>query len=318
VTDYVLRSDFLVWLIARLAPGVLLDAAGVPRSVQPDLSPQLRNELVDGFSPASARHVGLGNDIRNAVRGWPDLPIEQLEMPLLLVVATDDPYQSGPIVRYSSRRVPLGADGLSGARRPHPRRPQTTDPGGTARLPRRYSEQVEERLDVSKELMAYGDAGCSPKARGWKDARPGKKGVQEDGMMGAADRRFLDSYLAAWNAHDSAAVARHMADDAIYEDVALGRVLHGPSEIASFVEEATRSSSDFRFESVSLLTVGADYANEWVMLGTNNRERPGVPATGRSFRVRGASIGRLDANGRIVSPNVQMRPLRNVLKAATR
>ena len=118
--------------------------------------------------------------------------------------------------------------------------------------------------------------------------------------MGTADRPFLDSYLAAWNAHDSAAVARHMADDAIYEDVALGRVLHGPSEIASFVEEATRSSSDFRFESVSLFTVGNDYANEWVMLGTNDRERPGVHATGRSFRVRGASIGRLDANGRIV------------------
>ena len=119
-------------------------------------------------------------------------------------------------------------------------------------------------------------------------------------MMGAADRPFLDSYLAAWNAHDSAAVARHMADDAIYEDVALGRVLHGPSEIASFVEEATRSSSDFRFESVSLFTVGNDYANEWVMLGTNDRERPGAPATGRSFRVRGASIGRLDTSGRIV------------------
>lgn len=119
-------------------------------------------------------------------------------------------------------------------------------------------------------------------------------------MMDTADRPFLDSYLAAWNAHDSAAVARHMADDAIYEDVALGRVLHGPSEIASFVEEATRSSSDFRFESVSLFTVGNDYANEWVMLGTNDRERPGVPATSRSFRVRGASIGRLDANGRIV------------------
>ena len=37
-----------------------------------------------------------------------------------------------------------------------------------------------------------------------------------------------------------------MADTAIYEDVALGRVLHGPSEIAAFVEEATRASSDFR------------------------------------------------------------------------
>ena len=111
---------------------------------------------------------------------------------------------------------------------------------------------------------------------------------------------FFDIYLDAWNAHNSAAVARHMAEDAIYEDVALGRVLHGPSEIASFVEEATTSSSDFRFEVVSLFTAGNDYANEWVMLGTNDRELHGVPPTGRSFRVRGASIGRLDANGQIV------------------
>jgi ketosteroid isomerase-like protein len=35
------------------------------------------------------------------------------------------------------------------------------------------------------------------------------------------DRAFLDIYLDAWNAHDSAAVASHMADDAIDEDVAL-------------------------------------------------------------------------------------------------
>jgi steroid delta-isomerase-like uncharacterized protein len=70
--------------------------------------------------------------------------------------------------------------------------------------------------------------------------------------------------------------------------------------MASFVEEATRSSSDFRFEEVSLFTAGNEYANEWVMLGTNDRARPGAPATGRSVRVRGASIGRLDASGRIV------------------
>ncbi|PWT84445.1 MAG: hypothetical protein C5B57_04830 [Blastocatellia bacterium] len=118
--------------------------------------------------------------------------------------------------------------------------------------------------------------------------------------MGAPDRTFFDAYLGAWNEHDSAAVARHMADDAIYEDVALGRILHGPSEIASFVEEATRSSSDFRFEVVSLFTVGNQYANEWIMVGTNDRELRGVPATGRSFRVRGASIGRLDQTGRII------------------
>jgi len=119
-------------------------------------------------------------------------------------------------------------------------------------------------------------------------------------MMLIATRNFLDRYLDAWNAHDPAGVARHMADGAIYEDVALGRVLHGPSEIAKFVEEATRSSSDFRFEVVSVLTAGSNYANEWVMLGTNDRALPSVPATGRSFRVRGASVGRLDSSGLIV------------------
>ena len=119
-------------------------------------------------------------------------------------------------------------------------------------------------------------------------------------MMVSPNRAFLDRYLDAWNAHDPAAVARHMADGAVYEDVALGRVLHGPAEVAKFVEEATRSSSDFRFEVVSVLTAGSNYANEWVMLGTNDRALPSVPATGRSFRVRGASVGRLDSSGLIV------------------
>jgi steroid delta-isomerase-like uncharacterized protein len=119
-------------------------------------------------------------------------------------------------------------------------------------------------------------------------------------MMATTTRTFFESYLDAWNAHDPAAVARCMAGDAIYEDVALGRVLHGPSEIAGFVEEATRASSDFRFEHVSLFTAGRDYATEWIMIGTNDRDVQGVPATGRSFRVRGASVGKLGADGRIV------------------
>ena len=109
-------------------------------------------------------------------------------------------------------------------------------------------------------------------------------------MMATTDRDLFGGYLDAWNAHDPAAVARYLADDAIYEDVALGRVLHGPSEIAAFVEEATRASSDFRFEEVSLFTAGGAYANEWIMTGTNDREVQGIPATGRSFRVGGRRL----------------------------
>src|SRR5215213_8977307 len=106
ITDYVLRSDLLVWLMGRLAPSVLLRAAGAPPSVQRDLSPERRKELVDGFFPASARHAGLIKDIRNAILGWPDLPIEEFEMPVLLIGVEDDPYQSAPVVRYSFGRIP--------------------------------------------------------------------------------------------------------------------------------------------------------------------------------------------------------------------
>ena len=42
------------------------------------------------------------------------------------------------------------------------------------------------------------------------------------------------------------------------------------------------------------LFAGSDYANEWLMSGTNDREVQGAPATGRAFRVRGASVGKLD------------------------
>jgi pimeloyl-ACP methyl ester carboxylesterase len=106
ITGYVLRSDFLVWLLTRLAPAVMLWAAGAPLSVQRDLSPQRRKELLDGFSPASARAAGLANDLHSVTPVAPDLPIEQLHMPVLLVGVTDDPYRSAQVVRYSAGRIP--------------------------------------------------------------------------------------------------------------------------------------------------------------------------------------------------------------------
>jgi pimeloyl-ACP methyl ester carboxylesterase len=106
ITDYLLRSDFLVWLLTRLAPSVMLRVAGVPPPVQRDLSSERRKELLDGFFPASARWAGLANDLRSVTPVAPDLPIEQLQMPVLLVGAADDPYRSAPVVRYSAGRIP--------------------------------------------------------------------------------------------------------------------------------------------------------------------------------------------------------------------
>jgi 2-hydroxy-6-oxonona-2,4-dienedioate hydrolase len=106
VLDYVLASDFMVWAIAHLASNLLVRAAGVPPSLDHQMTPERRKELVDGFFPASARHAGLANDIRTTIPVAPDLPIEQLRMPVMLVSAADDPYKTADVVRYSAPRIP--------------------------------------------------------------------------------------------------------------------------------------------------------------------------------------------------------------------
>jgi len=111
VLDYVLASDVIVWVLVRLAPNLLLRVAGVPRSLDDRVTPQFRKEFVDGFFPAGARHVGLAHDIRTTTPVAPDLPIEQLRMPVMLVGAADDPYKTGEGARYSAGRLP-GAKAL--------------------------------------------------------------------------------------------------------------------------------------------------------------------------------------------------------------
>jgi pimeloyl-ACP methyl ester carboxylesterase len=102
----VLASDLIIWAMVRLAPNFLVRIAGVPPSLNDEVTPEFRNDLVDGFFPASARHVGLAHDIRTTTPTAPNLPIEQLQMPVLLLSAADEPYKTADIVRYSAPRIP--------------------------------------------------------------------------------------------------------------------------------------------------------------------------------------------------------------------
>jgi steroid delta-isomerase-like uncharacterized protein len=110
---------------------------------------------------------------------------------------------------------------------------------------------------------------------------------------------WISQYLDAWNSHDGAKVAAFMAQDATYEDLALGVVHDGREAIKAFVDEAEQFSKDYRFTSVSEQASGDRYAFEWEMAGTNTGEGGGLPATNKSYRIRGVSIGRLDPDGKI-------------------
>jgi pimeloyl-ACP methyl ester carboxylesterase len=106
VLDYLLASDFLAWTMVHLAPNFVVRVAGVPRSLDSQVTPQFRKQLVDWFLPAGVRHIGLAHDMRTTTPVAPDLPIEQLRMPVMLVSAADDPYKTADVVRYSALRLP--------------------------------------------------------------------------------------------------------------------------------------------------------------------------------------------------------------------
>lgn len=110
---------------------------------------------------------------------------------------------------------------------------------------------------------------------------------------------WMQQYLDAWNSHDGDKVLTWMADDATYEDVALGVSHKGHDAIKRFVEETNELSSDYEFQLVSVQQAGNRYAAEWHWVGTHTGPAEGVRATYKPFRLRGASVGELDANGRI-------------------
>jgi steroid delta-isomerase-like uncharacterized protein len=125
-------------------------------------------------------------------------------------------------------------------------------------------------------------------------------GTRGDAAAGPAlGAEWFDRYLEAWNSHDPARVVEFMAEDAAYEDLALGVAHEGREAIAAFVAQASAFSSDHRFVAVSVQTDCEAYAAEWEMVGTNDGAAAGLPPTNKPYRIRGVSIGVLDGNGRI-------------------
>jgi len=110
---------------------------------------------------------------------------------------------------------------------------------------------------------------------------------------------WMSEYLDAWNSHNGEKVAAFMADEVIYEDLALGQVHEGREAVAAFVQTSDDFSKDHQFLSVSELASGDRYTLEWEMVGTNTGEAGGLPATNKPFRIRGVSVGTLDAMGKI-------------------
>jgi steroid delta-isomerase-like uncharacterized protein len=108
-------------------------------------------------------------------------------------------------------------------------------------------------------------------------------------------RQLVNDLYAAWSLHEPDRLDAIFTDNAAYEDVAGGRVLRGKLEIKQLLHAAFAWAPDFRVTMTSLTIAGDTGTTEWVIEGTQTGPLPAgqlgeLRATGRSFRLRGASI----------------------------
>jgi steroid delta-isomerase-like uncharacterized protein len=106
----------------------------------------------------------------------------------------------------------------------------------------------------------------------------------------------VDQWADGWSSHNMERVAAIFTEDCIYEDVALGVVNHGKRELVAFGNGFIAGVPDLKVEVTSRFASGDKAAAEWKMTGTHSGDLPGMPASGKTFSLRGVSTFQLQGN----------------------
>lgn len=110
-------------------------------------------------------------------------------------------------------------------------------------------------------------------------------------MTTSASARFIEEWAAVWS---SPAMREQflslVTDDCVYEDVTMGVVNHGKTEVANFYTLVFGAFPDFKMELTAHFGAGNWAGGEWLMTGTHQGDLPGLPATKKPFSIRGASV----------------------------
>jgi steroid delta-isomerase-like uncharacterized protein len=122
---------------------------------------------------------------------------------------------------------------------------------------------------------------------------------------------LVKGYTDAIAARDLDRVWSFYDDEIVYEDVAVAQVYQGIEATKKFYEKSM-TALDVRWFVDTIYATDEGFGLAWHMEGTHVADLPGMPATGRSFSVRGASIAEVK-DGKIVR-NRDFWSLRDLLK----
>jgi steroid delta-isomerase-like uncharacterized protein len=117
--------------------------------------------------------------------------------------------------------------------------------------------------------------------------------------MSTDTRSVVLDWTAAMDRHDPDAYAGYLDEDCVFTNTGTGQRLVGRAAMRQDLVDLLDRWSDLRIEIENLLVSGDQYTKQWVMTGVHTGDAPGLPATGRSFRLRGAGVGRV-RDGQIV------------------
>jgi steroid delta-isomerase-like uncharacterized protein len=106
--------------------------------------------------------------------------------------------------------------------------------------------------------------------------------------------------LAAWNAHDPAAVAEFFAQDATLRDAG-GETATGRDAIAARAKMYMDAFPDLRLDIASIEVDGDKFVMEWKASGTNAGSLAGMAPTNNSVVVEGCDVAQVGDDGLIHS-----------------
>jgi steroid delta-isomerase-like uncharacterized protein len=111
-------------------------------------------------------------------------------------------------------------------------------------------------------------------------------------------RSLVLEWTECFNRHDRDGAASHMAQDCTFTNVGNGTRIEGRDAFRDDVTNLLAMWSELRIEVTDLTVAGDAYTKQWIMTGVHTGDVPGLPATGKPFRIRGCGVGRV-RNGQI-------------------
>jgi steroid delta-isomerase-like uncharacterized protein len=121
--------------------------------------------------------------------------------------------------------------------------------------------------------------------------------VAQNPQVDTTAEHLLHLHANAWSLHNADAVDDVFTEDGVYEDVAAGVMKHGRDEIKTLLKETFAAVPDFKVKITRWFSSKDMLACQWIISGTQTGDFTEIPATGKSFSVRGASVA-LMQNGK--------------------